>query len=176
MAKQKNNNTVFERSFANTDFFKNQKAIYLERKKEIDEERWMNYQRKIEREKNPFLFDNICYQKSKSVAVEIAKICQRISLKKDYVILNAYCNQLIRSSSSVLANMAEGSVCTVSSKDKAYRFQICCREAYETIAWISLLNELGEITDDEATNLTDELTQIVKILSKSIRTIHRKTK
>ena len=176
MAKQKNNANVYERSFANTDFFKSQKEIYLERKKEIDDERWENYRKKLEKEKNPLFYGNISYQKAKTVAVEVAKICQRISLKKDYVILNAYCNQVIRSSSSVLANMAEGSVSIISSKDKANRFRICCKEAYETIAWLSLLNELGEVTDDEAISLIDELTQIIKILSKSISTMNKNRK
>lgn len=76
-------------------------------------------------------------------------------------------------SSSVLANMAEGSVQLISSRDKTNCFRISCKEALETIAWISLQNELGEITDDESTALTDELTQIIKILSKYISTINQ---
>ena len=176
MQKKTPNNSVYERSFANTEFFKKQKEIYQERKKELDNERWENYRKKLEMEKNPLFYNNISYQKAKTVAVEVAKICQRISLKKDYVILNAYCNQVIRSSSSVLANMAEGSVSIISSRDKANRFKISCKEAYETIAWISLLNELNEITDDEATYLIDELTQIIKILSKAISTMSKNRK
>ena len=176
MPKKTPNNSVYERSFANTEFFKKQKEIYQERKKELDTERWENYRKKLEMEKNPLFYNNISYQKAKTVAVEVARICQRISLKKDYVILNAYCNQVIRSSSSVLANMAEGSVSIISSKDKSNRFRISIKEAYETIAWISLLNELNEISDDEANYLIDELTQIIKILSKAISTMSKNRK
>ena len=170
---QKQSKTVFERSFSNSDFFKAQKEVYLERKKEVDEIGWKDFQKRYTEKDDTMFKDNICYQKAKTVAIEIAKIGQRICEKRDYVILSAYVNQVIRSSSSVFANLSEGAIGLISRRDKANKYRICLKEASETISWVTLLHELGEITKEEAEHLIDELTQIIKILGKSIGTLKK---
>ena len=83
MQKKTPNNSVYERSFANTEFFKKQKEIYQERKKELDNERWENYRKKLEMEKNPLFYNNISYQKAKTVqSGYLPKVDDTLTTKK----------------------------------------------------------------------------------------------
>lgn len=120
--------------------------------------------------------DNICYAKAKSVAVEIIYICKELMQKKDYTILAPICNQIVRSSTSTKANIAEANSVYCSSRDKTNKFNIAYKECMETISWISLLYEIEELTDEQYTRLTNECMQIVKILSKSIHSLRKKCK
>ena len=120
-----------------------------------------------------FFDENTCYLKAKAVAFEISKLCKHLLTKKDYTVLNPILNQLVRSSTSVYANLAEGCVPLISSKDRAFKFRLACKEALETISWLQLLEELGEISPAEAGLLTDEVIQITKILLKSLSTMKR---
>ena len=62
--------------------------------------------------------DNICYVKAKAVSVEIIFICKELMQRKDYTILSPICNQIVRSATSINANVAEGSTSCISSKDR----------------------------------------------------------
>jgi four helix bundle protein len=164
--------SVFEKSLEQTDFFKGQKEQYLKNKAIFDEER----RKKQEAKADPIFHNNICHKKAQALAVKIIKLCQSLMEKKDYTILSPLCSQIVRSSTSIYANMSEGAYNYVSSKEKANRFVIACREAYETLSWLSLLYEIGEITEDTYVELKEDLIEIIRILSKSITTLRSKIK
>ena len=175
MAKQTHND-VFSTSFGKTDFFKNQKELYFQNKQEIDRKRHEEEERKNTIAQNEMFGQNVCYQKAKQLSVKCVKICKRLMEKRDYVILSGFCSQLSRSSSSILANLSEGCFYNISYRDRINKFSISSKECYETISWISLLYEIGEITEDEYVELISDCKEIIKILSKSIETMKRKSK
>ena len=167
-------NDVFINSLMKTDFFKEQKELYLKNKAEIDEKR-RREQEKKENPKLPDVFENnICYIKSRAVALEIIFICKELMQRKDFTILGPICNQIVRSSTSTNANIAEGACECISIRDRINKFTIAYKECMETISWISLLFEIEELTDEQYNHLTDECIQIVKILSKSIHSMRSK--
>lgn len=120
------------------------------------------------------LSKNICYVKAQNVAIEVATISKELAKKKDFLVLDNYLGQLVRSSSSVAANMAEGSFCGNTTRDKMNKFRIAAREAIESINWITLLMKIGEIPKSKADELIEELSNITCILSKSIKTMQTK--
>lgn len=173
MAKQTHND-VFTNTFMKTDYFKGQRELYLKNKAEIDDRRKREQEKKANLQAPDIFEDNICYTKAKSVAVEIIYICKELMQKKDYTILSSLCNQIVRSSTSIVANIAEGSTSCISAKDKSNKFSIAFKECMETISWISLLYEIEELTEEQYNRLTDECMQIVKILSRSIHSLRNK--
>ena len=175
MAKQTHND-VFTNSFMKTDYFKEQRELYLKNKAEIDERRRREQEKKDNPQIPDIFSDNICYVKAKSVSVEIIYICKELMQRKDYTILSPLCNQVVRSSTSIVANISEGNCSCISSKDRSNKFTIAYKECLETISWISLLYEIEELTDEQYNRLTDECMQIVKILSKSIHSLRNKSK
>ena len=173
MAKQTHND-VFTNTFMKTDYFKEQRELYLKNKAEIDERRRREQEKKEDPQVPDIFADNICYVKAKAVSVEIIYICKDLMQRKDFTILSPICNQIVRSSTSTNANIAEGATSCISSKDRQNKFSIAFKECMETINWLSLLYEIGELTDEQYEHLTDECTQIVKILSKSIHSLRNK--
>lgn len=129
---------------------------------------------KKEIKKSDIFANNITYDKTKYVAVQVAKLCKELSKKNDYVVLNNYLNQLVRSSSSIYANYCEGSSTLITSKDRISKFNVSLKEARETIAWCRLLLELEEITQEQADDIIDTTTEVIRMLSKSIITMKQK--
>lgn len=177
---KRTHNDVFTTSFMNTDFYKEQRELALKNKQALDEKRAMDEKRKQEEEKritavSDIAFpNNICYAKAKAVSVEIISICKKLMEKKDYTILAPICNQIVRSSSSVLANISEANCKCSSPKDKIFKFTLAYKECLETISWECLLYEIGELTEEQYNYLTNESMQIVKILSKSVCSLRGK--
>ena len=97
-------------------------------------------------------------------------------MKKDYTIISPLCSQIVRSSTSIYANMSEGSYNLSTPKEKVKCFTIACREAYETLSWLSLFYEIGELPEDAYNELKEEVIEIIRILSKSITTLRSKIK
>ncbi len=173
MAKRTHND-VFTNSFMNTDFYKEQKELYLKNKREIDERR-----ERAERQKAASVIDtafpnNVCYAKAKAVSIEIITICKELMKRQDYTILAPICNQIVRSSTSVLANISEGNCNCISPKDKSFKFTLAYKECLETITWEGVLYEIGELTEEQYNHLFDESMQIVKILSKSVHSLRNR--
>lgn len=123
-----------------------------------------------------FWRDNPCYCKAKEFAFRCGMLCKRLAEKRDFVVLSNYTSQLSKCSSSVLANLSEGIACHISHKERVFRYSICLREADESISWILLLNDLGEISNEEKDALLSLVNEIIQILNKSIGTIKKKHK
>ncbi len=82
-------------------------------------------------------------------------------------------NQLLRSSTSIGANVKE-SVSAQSNKDKISKLEISLKEARETQYWLELLIESSLVNPEKFLPLLDEANQIGKILTASVLTIKQK--
>lgn len=82
-------------------------------------------------------------------------------------------NQLVRSSTSILANYIEGQSAS-SRKDFIKYFEISLKSANESKVWIELLRDSGKISLVEATKQLKELTEISNIFASSILTLKGK--
>ncbi|MBO6536058.1 MAG: four helix bundle protein [Balneolaceae bacterium] len=81
------------------------------------------------------------------------------------LIINEDAKQLVRSSGSVGANYIEANE-AISKKDFKYRMRIARKEVKESRFWLKLIDvESDSILESEKTQLIDESTQLLKILS-----------
>lgn len=79
----------------------------------------------------------------------------------------AIAGQLIRSATSIPANLYEGSA-GVSKKDFIQFMSVAKKSGVETNFWIRFSKDLGLISPDDYERFSDECKQIVKILSRII--------
>lgn len=102
-------------------------------------------------------------------AVRIVKLCQ--TLEGGCRVSSTLCNQLLRSGTSIGANVEEAHG-SQSKPDFTAKMYIACKEARETNYWLRLLIATGIIPKDKLSSLTDESSQLIAILT----TIVKKTK
>ena len=101
--------------------------------------------------------------KSKSFALEIIKVCNKIKQAKKETVLT---NQLIRSGTSVGANIRE-TFYAHSKADFIAKLQIALKECSESEYWLELLIESGYYDDRK---ILDMCIEIKKLLIASINT------
>lgn len=101
--------------------------------------------------------------KSKSFALEIIKVCNKIKQAKKETVLT---NQLIRSGTSVGANIREAFYAH-SKADFIAKLQIALKECSESEYWLELLIESGYYEDRK---ILDMCIEIKKLLIASINT------
>ena len=101
--------------------------------------------------------------KSKSFALEIIKVCNKIKQAKKETVLT---NQLIRSGTSVGANIREAFYAH-SKADFIAKLQIALKECSESEYWLELLIESGYYDDRK---ILDMCIEIKKLLIASINT------
>jgi len=80
-------------------------------------------------------------------------------------------NQLLRSGTSIGANVEEGQA-GQSKADFISKLSIACKEARETHYWLRLLSATDLVPESKLTGLLDEANQLVAILT----TVIKKTK
>lgn len=165
-----NNGTT---SFGNTNFYKKQSEQSYANKALIDMKRKKDKIEKNVNESNYFLAKNIAYMKALNLSIEIITIAQSLMTKQDYTILSPLASQCVRSSTSIAANLAESAAPVISAKDRIYKMSISFKECIETMHWLNVFYEMGELTEEQYNHLFDECTQIAKILSKSISTLKK---
>lgn len=73
-------------------------------------------------------------------------------------------DQLVRSATSVGANIVEGGNST-SRKEFINYFQIALKSGSETLYWLALLKELNKAKEQELQQLIDECTEVKKLIS-----------
>jgi len=103
-------------------------------------------------------------ERSFQFALSIIKLVKILREKREYV----FADQLLRSATSVGANVAEAGA-GQSKKDFIAKMAIASKEARETRYWLRLTNE-GEILQENLDNYLDEIEQIIKILTKIVKT------
>lgn len=103
-------------------------------------------------------------------AVDTGKLCMRFPISREY---NAYCNQLIRCSSSVGANYR--SACRgKSDRDFINKLKIVEVEADESMYFLEILKEMSETHHHEIDQLHKEANELLSITVASINTVRKR--
>lgn len=103
-------------------------------------------------------------------AVDVGKLCMRFPISREY---NAYCNQLIRCSSSVGANYR--AACRgKSDRDFINKLKIVEEEADESMFFLEILKEMSESHHEEIDRLHKEADEFLSITIASIKTIRKR--
>ena len=99
-------------------------------------------------------------------AKRIVKLCQ--SLEEQRAVAHTLSRQLIRSGTSIGANVEEGQA-SQSRKDFRLKYNIACKEARETMYWLRLLAECEIINRRRLDPLMDECNELISILTASVK-------
>ena len=115
--------------------------------------------------------DSILQSKSLAFAVRVVKFYRHLcEEKKEYVLSK----QILRSGTAIGANARE-SRNAQSPADFITKLTIALKEADETQYWLELLDLTDIITHDEYLSLNKDLSELVAMLTSSIKTIKTKS-
>ncbi len=81
--------------------------------------------------------------------------------------------QLLKSGTGIGANIAEA-VCATSEKDFLAKFYIAFKECSETQYWLDLLYETSYLNEQEYRSISDDCSELRKLLSSITKTIKDK--
>ncbi len=111
--------------------------------------------------------------RTRKFAADCWKLCASFPVSREY---NAYCNQLIRCSSSVGANYR--AACRAkSTADFIYKLKVVEEETDESMYFLELLQAVSEIETEEMRRLHKEADELLAITVASIKTTrNRKSK
>jgi four helix bundle protein len=115
--------------------------------------------------------DSVVGGKAYYFALKVILLHRLMQEQKEYVISN----QLLRSSTSIGANIEEAQA-GFSRKDFAAKMAIASKEARETRYWIRLLSDSRIVKDYDFTELLTAIDEIVKMLTKIVKTTQLETK
>ena len=110
--------------------------------------------------------DNLLITLSKQFAVDMICLCDTMKSRGK---ANAIINQLLRSGTSIGANIHEANYAS-SKADFINKFQISLKECYETDYWLGVFCEAGIITEEEYDAAFSKCSKIRKLLIASITT------
>ena len=108
--------------------------------------------------------------KSKAFALEIIRVCNEIKRNQKESILT---NQLVRSGTSIGANIAEAQQAQ-SRADFISKLSIALKETTESKYWIRLLHATDYLSSDEYHSILSDCVEIEKLLVSIIRTTKQK--
>ena len=97
-------------------------------------------------------------------SLSIIKLVKDLKANKEFV----FADQLLRSSTSIGANVVEAGA-GQSKRDFIAKMAIASKEARETRYWLRLIKE-SELTKMGTESYLDEIDQIIKILTKIVKT------
>ncbi|MBR5570293.1 MAG: four helix bundle protein [Oscillospiraceae bacterium] len=100
-------------------------------------------------------------------AITVSDMCDKINS------CSVYKNQLIRSSSSIGANIFEARYAQ-SNADFISKLEIALKECYETEYWMELLYRKHVISDEQFQNITNQCGSIRRRLIASVKTMKAK--
>lgn len=103
---------------------------------------------------------------SKSFAVDIVNTCSDM---KDTKRVNVLVNQMLRSGTSIGANIHEANY-AASRADFINKLQIALKECYETDYWLSLLHDTNHLPVSAYQDLFAQCSKLRKLLIASITT------
>ena len=113
--------------------------------------------------------ENVLIDQSKQFAVGIVNLCTEI---KEHRKSNVLLNQLLRSGTSIGANIHEGNYAS-SRADFINKFQIALKECYETDYWLEIFMNSNIMTLEQYNLLHAKCSKIRKLLTASITTAKR---
>ena len=97
---------------------------------------------------------------------EIVKLYRKLSADKKEFILS---KQMLRSGTSIGANVNEA-VSGQSKKDFIHKMSIALKESRETLYWLKLLTDTEFLSADESKKISNNCTELIKILTSIIIT------
>lgn len=103
---------------------------------------------------------------SKQFAIDIVNLCTEIRENRKG---NALINQLLRSGTSIGANIHEANYAS-SRADFINKLQIALKECYESDYWLGLFKDTNMITEYEYANMFGKCSKIRKLLVASVTT------
>ena len=110
--------------------------------------------------------ENILLNKSFKFAIRVIRLYKYLcDDKKEYVLSK----QLLRSGTSIGANINEAQEAQ-SKNDFISKLSISLKEARESKYWIELLKETNYLSEKEASNILEDLIEIIKLLTSIIKT------
>ena len=113
-----------------------------------------------------FMKENKLIDLSKSFAIDTINLYNRMKKRDNSNIL---INQLLKSGTSIGANIYEGNY-AASTADFINKFQISLKECYETDFWLDIFRETDIITDTEYKYMYEKCSKIRRMLIASINT------
>jgi four helix bundle protein len=109
--------------------------------------------------------ESIVGGKAYNFALKILPLYQKMLESKDYVISK----QLLKSSTSIGANIEEATA-GFSRRDFSAKMAIASKEARETRYWLRLISDGKIVKDYDFSTLLTEIEEIIKILTKIVKT------
>lgn len=110
--------------------------------------------------------DNLIQNKSFNFALRIIKVYSYLKQQHEFILSK----QLLRSGTSIGANIEEA-IGAQSKTDFVSKLSIAYKEARESNYWIKLLEKSNYLTSKEALSLTNDVTEILKIIGKIQKTL-----
>ncbi len=104
-------------------------------------------------------------------ALGIVNLCQELS--KNPGVARTMGNQLLRSGTSIGANVEEGQAAQ-SEADFVSKYSISRKEARETHYWLRLISESNTIAPDQLSDLMKECNELIAILTSIIKKMQTK--
>ena len=115
--------------------------------------------------------DSLIQIKSFTFAIRIVKFYKYLCEEKKEFVLS---KQVLRSGTSIGANAREGRNAQ-SNADFVNKLSIALKEADETQYWLELMEASDIISNDEYESLNNDLSELVAMLTSSIKTIKNKS-
>ncbi len=106
-------------------------------------------------------------------AKRVVKLCQVLDQTRG--VSRTLANQLLRSGTSIGANVEEGQA-SQSQADFISKYAIACKEARETHYWLRLLAATEIVQKPEIQDMSDEVSQLIAILTTIIKKCREKKK
>lgn len=113
--------------------------------------------------------DSILRTQSKEFAKQIVFICRQL---KESKVESALTNQLLRSGTSVGANVHEAQYAQ-STKDFISKFEIALKECNECEYWLELLYDVNSISKEIFESFQKECINIRRMLVSSVKTLKK---
>lgn len=113
--------------------------------------------------------ESIAHNKSKSFGARIIKLHRYLKVKK---VPASLCDQVLRSGTSVSANLAEAYF-GLSKRDFLYKVSLALKECNETGNWIDVLHNASYLNFREYESIKADCDELCKILGAIVRTTKR---
>jgi four helix bundle protein len=114
--------------------------------------------------------ESILKEKSFSFATRIVQLCMYLRKEKAAFVLS---NQILRCGTSIGAVIREAEYAE-SLKDFVHKLSISLKEANECKYWLELLFATDYLTNELYQSLEKDCTELLKLLTASIRTVKQK--
>lgn len=132
---------------------------------------WIQMNYFINLNKKTTMAESIIQKKSFQFSIEIINLYKQLVREKEFVLSK----QLLRSGTSIGANASEANF-GQSAKDFIHKLHISRKEASESLYWLNLLQATDYISNETHKKLSNDCSELLRILTSIIMTMEQKTK